>query len=200
MCRDGPAHQGQHLVSLDTAADAFHQDRMPDAREVGSDVHLGVPGKPAHVLMNSRRRRQRPLADAAGVRVVDRAPDPGPDSTGSSKRDEALVRGNRERRSRAALGHGSRIDGPDQLAPSDSGFPPAVRRSELPDRRGTREPRVDGASPRGKEGRFRKIVALGDVVEINPYPFHWGLPWSGRPSTALTNYPSIPRQRPRRTS
>jgi hypothetical protein len=29
---------------------------------------------------------------------------------------------------------------------------------------------------RGKEGRFRKVVALRDVVEINAYPFQWNFP------------------------
>jgi len=29
---------------------------------------------------------------------------------------------------------------------------------------------------RGKEGRFRKVVALRDVVEINAYPFQWSSP------------------------
>ena len=83
---DDPTHESKHVVSFDAAADASHQNRMPDAREVGPDVHLGIPRKATDVLMHSRRRGQRPLAGTAGVRVVDIAPYREPDRSGSSAR------------------------------------------------------------------------------------------------------------------
>src|SRR5208283_4527147 len=47
---DDPAHESKHVVSFDAAADAFHQNRMPDAREVGPDVHLGILTQTAQAL------------------------------------------------------------------------------------------------------------------------------------------------------
>ena len=181
---DDPTYQSKHVVSFNAAADSLHQNRMPDAREVGPDIHLGVPWKPTDVLMNPRRRGQRPLAGTAGVRVVDERPiENRTDPVHQRVMQHTLAKTGGEDRApfRVVDLKSTTLTDSHRLIQNlgaecrDPGFEIIEEVANLGSM---------ALTARGKEGRFRKVVALRDVVEINPYPFQW------------SSLDLVPRQRP----
>jgi hypothetical protein len=121
--------------------------------------------------MNSRRRRQRPLAGTAGIGVVDEGPIENWTHTVHQRvMEHTLTKTGSEDRARF------RVVNLESMTPTD--------RHGLVQNVGAKRGdtifeiieesaylRSMALPARGKEGRFRKVVALRDFVEINAYPF-----------------------------
>ncbi len=126
--------------------------------------------------MNSRRRGQRPLARTAGVRIVNECPiENWTDPVHQRVMKHTLAKTGSEDRARF------RVVDLESMALTDSHVMIQDVGAECGDPGFEIIEEFANLGPmalpaRGEESRFRKVITLRDVVEINPHPLQWSSP------------------------